>query len=163
MPDPGMRLAPHTIGPQQAKEGVSPMFNGEKEQEPSKGQEPPIEALRALIYRAALDAVQGSDEIRAIVAQLQRAGHRIRVDVCAAVRCAPPDWIAAERVARQRRWCPRCSQKDNPFYLRGRIVRERILASGDREVIEGPQVRFACSLCGYGEVEPIGPVGGGES
>lgn len=61
---------------------------------------------------------------------------------------------AAGDVAAQVRWCPNCSTPETPFRMRASVVLDRV-GGGARDAIEGTQVRFTCSLCGYGEVEPI--------
>lgn len=120
-----------------------------------KIEDDPVTALRKLVYETALNAVKDSEAIREMVVELQRTGNQIRLDVCVAIRNNPPDWEKAEKRATQRRKCPCCSTGKTPFWMRGRVVRERVKGEDDHEAMEGPQVRFACSLCGYGEVEPI--------
>lgn len=36
--------------------------------------------------------------------------------------------------------------------MQPRLVRDRVAGAQERGVIEGPQVRWSCSACGYGEL-----------
>lgn len=141
-------------------------------------------ALREILQKAVMDAIQGSSEAQKIVDDAEKAGFIVRLSTGVSlfreeqVEEIPeslPDITGGEpmqlltpprpekesllerasRIVTERRWCPHCSTTATPYYLKSHIVKERVAGTGERDVIEGLQVRFNCSLCGYGEVEPI--------
>jgi hypothetical protein len=123
-------------------------------------EDPRMTTLRVLICQTASEALRDSSEVRSLVTELRRSGIQVAIKLSGSVAWTEVDWSAAERTARQRRWCPNCSTPEEPLHLRGRLVRERVASPDDHEVVEAPQVRWTCSLCGYGEVEPVTPAEG---
>lgn len=123
--------------------------------------------IRDIANGAARDAIVGSLEVRDYLEQLNTMGFRIQLTVgIAVVRKAvdPPPQSEADRAEICRRaaalqvkvrTCPHCSTETQQYRLRSTFVPERVAESGSHGVIEGAQVRWSCSLCGYGEVDPL--------
>lgn len=114
-----------------------------------------LAALRDIANHAAVSALSSNAEALAHITALEAAGYRIRLTVGVALQRAELAADAVRRLMAERRTCPHCSTPEAPFHLRGHFVRDRVRGSNEPDVLEGSQVRFTCSLCGYGEVEPI--------
>lgn len=116
-----------------------------------------VNYLKEVVNAASLNAIKVSRDVQNVIRELEQAGFKIRLTVGVAVRRLEEPVEFAARVGAQRRTCPHCSTDSTPFYMKATIVKDRVKSEGEHDVIEGFQVRFHCSLCGYGEVEPVPP------
>jgi hypothetical protein len=117
-----------------------------------------LSALKDIANRGALEALKKDLNALPLIEALHSAGLRLQLTVGVVAMPAGPtrdQEEMAKGLASQRRWCPHCSIPESPFHLRSHIVKERVAGDGERDVIEGLQVRFTCSICGYGEVESV--------
>lgn len=117
--------------------------------------------LRELANQAAIEAIKTSAKATALGHEFEALGFRMLLTVGMALRrIVPtadqrPPAADAGKLANQRRPCPCCSTHAVAVPMRGHVVRDRVAGAGEHDVIEGAQVRFTCSACGYGEVVPV--------
>jgi hypothetical protein len=67
------------------------------------------------------------------------------------------DWPTAEQLARKPRPCPWCSSAAIVVFMRAQIDPGLGFMREGPEVIRGPHLRWACRVCGLGEVVEILP------
>ena len=112
------------------------------------------------IALSAISAASVSDEGSVVIERLEELGYRVnvRVEVCIRPDIIPvvqitPTVVQGDEMI-QRRCCPVCTTNlNNKVWMKRTEVTERISGNKEREVLKGAQVRYVCSVCGYGEVE----------
>lgn len=112
-----------------------------------------VKFLRDIVNKAAIDALGRSEEARQIIDRLADFDLKAVLKVSVATASLSTPLERAQRLAAEPRLCPYCKTAK----MKGNVVRERVSGQDEQEVIEGMQVRFYCSLCGFGDVAPILP------
>lgn len=115
-----------------------------------------IDEIKKLAQSCIESAIAENEQVTALRKRLEHLGYVVFIGSAVAVDYTGPNWELANRLLATARSCPHCSIPDKNVWMRPALCRERVAGASEQQVIDGPQVRFRCILCGYGELVSIG-------